>query len=83
MTIREYIYQSNVDWADNLLHIIEELKEKHNEDLTKEDLLGVILKFNSEIVQIKKGITKEIIALIDRIDVNLLNHKVPKSKLKL
>lgn len=82
MTIREYIYQSNVDWADNLLHLIEELKEKQNEDLTKEDLLEVILKFNSEVVQIKKGITEEVIALIDKIDVNLLNHKVPKNKLK-
>lgn len=81
MIIREYIYQSNIDFVKDLSKLLEEV-ETGTEEFTREDVLKAILGINSNMVEIKKHMVEEVIALIDRIDVNLLNHKVPKNKLK-
>lgn len=43
--------------------------------------MEILLKLNDRLSDMKKEVIKDVIRQIDSIDINLLNHKVPKNKL--
>ena len=85
MTIREMLYQSDISWVGNKQAFIDDFNEHWKDDdvITKEEWLKYLLSFNDKLSDLKEIAINEVIKQIDDIDITLLNHKVPKNKLKL